>query len=79
MRFLALIAVLAVAASIAAASAQTRDSQRARRETVGRPRATYTKWVAPYPTMVGFVGGNIVGKFSGAILETHRVPHLPFT
>ncbi|MGZ4394852.1 MAG: hypothetical protein ACXVZ2_05755 [Gaiellaceae bacterium] len=69
MRFLALIAVLAVAASIAAASAQTKT----RSGHDGKPSAglelTYTKWVAPYPTLVGFVGGDIVGKFSGGILE----------
>ena len=31
---------------------------------------TYTKWIAPgFPNMVGVVGGDIVGKFGGAILE----------
>ncbi len=74
MRFLALIAVLAVAASIAAASAQTKT----RGGHDGKPSAglelTYTKWIAPYPTMVGFVGGDIVGKFSGAILERTVYP-----
>ena len=49
MRFLALIAVLAVAASIAAASAQTKT----RSGHDGKPSAglelTYTKWVAPVP------------------------------
>ena len=31
---------------------------------------TYTKWFAPgYPNMVGVVGGDIVGKFGGAVFE----------
>jgi len=67
MRFLALIAVLAVAASIAAASAQTKT--RNGHDGKAGLELTYTKWIAPYPTMVGFVGGDIVGKFSGAVLE----------
>jgi hypothetical protein len=82
MRFLGLMVVLVVAASIAAASAQTQTTGNGHD---GKPSAglelTYTKWVAPYPTLVGFVGGDIVGKFSGGILErtvdpTGRYVHL---
>jgi hypothetical protein len=29
---------------------------------------TYTKWFAPAPTMEGYVGGDIVGRFGGALL-----------
>lgn len=70
LRFVGVIAILVVAASIAAASAQTQT----RREQAGRGPAdlslTYTKWIAPgFPNMAGVVGGDIVGKFGGAILE----------
>ena len=69
MRFIGLIAVLVVAASIATASAQTQS----RGGHDGKPTSlelTYTKWFAPdYPNMVGRVGGDIVGTFGGAVLE----------
>ena len=69
MRFLGLIAVLR---SWPPASRQHRRRRNGGGHD-GKPSAglelTYTKWVAPYPTMVGFVGGDIVGKFSGGILE----------
>ena len=67
-RFGGLIAVLVLAAGITAASAQTEnrngDGKRAGLE------LTLTKWVAPGPpNMVGVVGGDIVGKFGGAVLK----------
>jgi len=81
MRFFGLIAVLVVAASIAAASAHTQD----RNGHYGEPtdvELTYTKWFAPgFPNMVGVVGGDLVGRFGGAVLErtpdaTGRFVHL---
>ena len=68
MRFFGLIAVLVVAASIASASAQTHT----RIAHHGSPalELTYTKWIAPgLPNLVGVVGGDIVGKFGGAVYE----------
>jgi hypothetical protein len=69
MRFFGLIAVLVVAASIAAASAHTQN----RDVHYGEPvnvELTYTKWFAPgFPNMVGVVGGDLVGRFGGAVLE----------
>ena len=67
-RFAGLIAVLVLAASITAASAQTQDrrghGERADLE------LTYTKWFAPnFPHMVGVIGGDIVGQFGGAVLN----------
>ncbi len=70
MRFFGLIAVLVVAASIAAASAQTQNRNGHDGGHPGNVELTYTKWFAPtYPNMVGVVGGDIVGKFGGAVLE----------
>ena len=77
LRVFGLIAVLVAAASIAAASAQT---QTLRSHHVKGPDAlelTYTKWIAPgypnlaagFPNLVGVVGGDIVGKFGGAVYE----------
>ena len=66
-RFLALILAVAVTGGLAAAS-QAR-SGRAHDEGVG-VELTYTKWFAPgFPNMVGVVGGDIVGKFGGAVIE----------
>jgi len=67
-RFAGLIAMLALAASITAASAQTED-RRGHGERAGL-ELTYTKWFAPgFPHMVGVVGGDIVGTFGGAVLN----------
>ena len=78
LRFVGLIAVLVVAASIAAASAQTRSGQDG--QGPNDLELTYTKWIAPgFPNMAGVVGGDIVGKFGGAILErtvTGSIVHL---
>jgi hypothetical protein len=68
MRFLALIAGLAVVTSIAAASAQTQT--RAGHDRTNNVKLTYTKWFAPgFPNMVGVVGGDVDGTFGGAVLE----------
>jgi hypothetical protein len=68
MRFLAMIAGLAVVASIAAASAQTQT--RDGRDGTNSVELTYTKWFAPgFPNMVGVVGGDITGTFGGAVLQ----------
>ena len=81
MRFFGLIAVLAVAASIAAASAQTQNRSRQTAKPT-HVELTYTKWFAPgFPNMVGVVGGDLVGRFGGAVLEarpdeTGRFVHL---
>ena len=70
LRFVGLIAVLVVAASIAAASAQTQTRNGQDGQGPADLELTYTKWIAPgFPNMVGVVGGDIVGKFGGAILE----------
>ena len=46
------------------------DPEGARRKEAGRLELTYTKWFAPgFPNMVGVVGGDIVGKFGGAVYE----------
>ena len=67
-RFAGLIAVLVLAVGITTASAQTQNrsghSKRAGLE------LTYTKWFQPnFPHMVGIFGGDIVGKFGGAVLN----------
>jgi hypothetical protein len=77
LRFAGLITVMVVAASIAAASAQTQT--RKGHEGKGPPglELTYTKWIAPgfpnlaggFPSLAGVVGGDIVGKFGGAVYE----------
>ena len=70
MRFFGLIAVLVVAGSIAAASAQTQTRKGQDENGPAQLELTYTKWFAPsYPNMVGVVGGDIVGKFGGAVYE----------
>ena len=68
LRFVGLLAALFVAASIAAASAQTQTWNT--RDGKADLELTYTKWFAPsYPNMVGVVGGDIAGKFGGAVYE----------
>ena len=74
-RFMALILVVAVTGGLAAAS-QAR-SGRAHDAEVG-VELTYTKWFAPgVPNMVGDVGGDIVGRFGGAVIERSG-SHPPF-
>ena len=69
-RLIGLITVLVVAASIAAVSAQTQTRKGQDRKGPAGLELTYTKWFAPgYPNMVGIVGGDIVGKFGGAVTE----------
>jgi hypothetical protein len=78
LRVFGLIAVLAVAASIAAASAQTQTLRGHQGKGPADLELTYTKWIAPgfpnplvggFPNLVGVVGGDIVGKFGGAVYE----------
>ena len=70
LRIVVLIAVLVAAASIAAASAQTQTRKEHHGQGPAHLELTYTKWFAPgYPNMVGVVGGDIVGKFGGAVFE----------
>ena len=70
MRFLGLIAVLVAAGSIAAASAQTQTRSGHHGKGPANLELTYTKWIAPgLPNLVGVVGGDIVGKFGGAVYE----------
>jgi hypothetical protein len=65
-RFAGLIAVLVLATSITAASAQPQN-RNARTNTL---ELTYTKWFAPgFPHMVGVIGGDVVGQFGGAVLQ----------
>jgi hypothetical protein len=67
-RFLGLILAVAVAAGFAAAS-QARNS-RAPEQRAVVVELTYTKWFAPgFPNMVGVVGGDLVGKFGGAVIQ----------
>jgi hypothetical protein len=67
-RFAGLIAVLVLAAGITAGSAQT-ENRKGHGKRAGL-ELTYTKWFAPgFPHMVGVVGGDIVGKFGGAVLN----------
>ena len=70
LRFVGMIAVVIVAASIAAASARTQAGHaRDAKDSIGLD-LTYTKWIAPgFPNLVGVVGGDIVGKFGGAVYE----------
>ena len=77
-RFLALILAVAVTGSVAAAS-QARGGRADDREV--SVELTFTKWFAPgFPNMVGVVGGDIAGRFGGAVLErsdpTLRFVHL---
>jgi hypothetical protein len=66
-RFLALMLAVAVTGSVAAAS-QARTGGRHDGQ-VG-VELTYTKWFAPgFPNMAGVVGGDIAGRFGGAVLE----------
>jgi len=68
-RFVGLIAAVIVATSIAAASARTQTGHARDAHSTGLD-LTYTKWIAPgFPNLVGVVGGDIVGKFGGAVYE----------
>jgi hypothetical protein len=68
-RFLALILAVAVTGGFAAAS-QARSGRAHDGEPAVGVELTYTKWFAPgFPNMVGVVGGDIVGKFGGAVIQ----------
>ena len=64
-RVVALILAIAVVAGSATVSqAHSRDRHG------GKPAGlelTYKKWTSPFPNFVGVVGGDIVGKFGGAV------------
>jgi hypothetical protein len=64
-RFVGLILALAVAGGSAAAS-QAHNGIR-HDGNAGGLELTYKKWTAPFPNFVGVVGGDIVGKFGGAV------------
>jgi hypothetical protein len=67
-RFAGLIAVLVLAAGITAGTAQT-ENRSGHGKRAGL-ELTFTKWFAPgFPNMVGDVGGDIDGKFGGAVLR----------
>ena len=67
-RFAGLIATFVLAAGITAASAQTQNRSADGKR--GGLELTFTKWFAPeFPYMVGVVGGDIDGKFGGAVLQ----------
>jgi hypothetical protein len=66
--FMVLTAPILAAGAIAS-SGQVRD---ARAATI--VQLTYTKWFSPsFPTMTGFVGGDIVGSFGGTVLEANPI------
>jgi hypothetical protein len=68
-RFVGLIAAVILATSIAAASARTQTGHARDADSTGLD-LTYTKWIAPgFPNLVGVVGGDIVGKFGGAVYQ----------
>src|SRR5262245_8310734 len=72
-RFFGLILVVAVTGGLAAGT-QARNSRGHDDESVG-VELTYAKWFAPVPAtgpptnMVGFVSGDIVGQFGGAVIQ----------
>jgi len=69
------IAVLVLATGITAASAQTENRRGDGKR--GGLELTFTKWFAPeMPHMVGVVGGDIDGKFGGAVLQATDDGHL---
>ena len=64
-RLVALILAVAVAGGSAAASQAHSDRGHGGKH--AGLELTYKKWTAPFPNMVGVVGGDIVGKFGGAV------------
>jgi hypothetical protein len=73
MRFFGLIAVLVVAASVAAASAQTQNGRADGSDSPPGVELTFKKWIAPsQPNFAGVVGGDFDGRFGGATLA--RIP-----
>ena len=72
-RVAGLIAVIVLAATITAGSAQTKNLSG--HDKPAGLELTYTKWFAPgFPNMVGVVGGDIVGQFGGAVLRADPDP-----
>src|SRR5205085_9240546 len=69
MRLLGLMLALVVAGGIAA-SGQAHVGHGHHAKTEPGLELTYTKWIAPgFPNMTGVVGGDIDGRFGGAVLE----------
>jgi hypothetical protein len=64
-RLVGIIFALAVAGGSAAASQA--DVSRGHGGKHDGLELTYKKWTAPFPNMVGVVGGDIVGTFGGAV------------
>ena len=73
-RLMGLILAVVVTGGVAAASQAGSGRPHHEHAPVG-VQLTYTKWFAPtFPNMVGDVGGDIVGKFGGAVLERTVAP-----
>jgi hypothetical protein len=68
LRVAGLFAGLALVAGASTASA--RAHHQSRHQTESGLALTYTKWFVPdFPNMVGTIGGDIDGKFGGAVLR----------
>ena len=59
--------ILAVAVAGGSTTASQAHSDRGHGGKHAGLELTYKKWTAPFPNMVGVVGGDIVGKFGGAV------------
>ena len=59
--------ILAVAVAGGSASASQAHKGRGHGGKHAGLELTYKKWTAPFPNMVGVVGGDIVGTFGGAV------------
>jgi len=76
---LALVVALTVITGPSASAASPRGAETQSRADGGKGSGdvvlTYTKWFAPaYPTMQGFVGGDLEGSFGGAVLSRTVLP-----
>jgi hypothetical protein len=75
-RFLGLMLAVAVIGGVAGAS-QARSGSRHDEGRAAAVELTYTKWFAPgFPNMVGVVGGDITGRFGGAVIQATPTGHL---
>jgi hypothetical protein len=62
---LTILTALILGAGALASSGQVKDARAA-----DAVELTYTKWFSPrFPTMTGVVGGDIVGRFGGTVLD----------
>ncbi len=76
---LALVVALTVITGPSASAASARGAETQSRADGGKGSGdvvlTYTKWFAPaFPTMQGFVGGDLEGSFGGAVLSRTVLP-----